>query len=121
MNLIPDPREHARIVAEMMQRAAELNGSAEIANIKMHREQLAVVVAALRQYAEATPPEALIPEGWKLVPIEPSEEMVKRMEDCSAEPGPNPDGIGWEEWHRRRWVWILEATPSPLVTHQEKK
>lgn len=51
--LIPDPKAHASTVADMMQRAAELNEGKEIANIRMHREQLAVVVAALRAYATA--------------------------------------------------------------------
>lgn len=49
--LIPDPKAHASTVADMMQRAAELNEGKEIANIKMHREQFAVIVAALRAYA----------------------------------------------------------------------
>lgn len=49
--LIPDPRAHASTVADMMQRAAELNEGKEVANVRMHREQLAVIVAALRAYA----------------------------------------------------------------------
>lgn len=51
--LIPDPKAHALVVAGMMRSAAELNGSKEIANIRMHREQLAIVVAALEAFASS--------------------------------------------------------------------
>jgi hypothetical protein len=39
-------------------------------------------------------PQAAVPDGWKLVPVEPTDEICEVMEDCMRDYGYHPDDIG---------------------------
>lgn len=54
MNLIEDPKAHATTLAEMIRKASE---GYEVGNVRAHREQWAIVIAALEQYAKTPAPE----------------------------------------------------------------
>jgi hypothetical protein len=76
---------------------------------------------AIRTYAErlcAPSASAAVPEGWKLVPVEPTPEMVKRaMKDCGGIGGGScGEHVGAEPDDMREvWSSMLAAAPSAPV------
>ena len=74
----------------------------------------------LNEIAERLAPSESAPTGWKLVPVEPTPQMIDRMEGIGADE-PSPDGISWQEWQRRRWHWILAAAPRPNAAPQKDR
>lgn len=63
------------------------------------------------QAARATPQQAM-PEGWKLVPLEPTKEMwdaVNRLDDQMAAGGYDGKGCSIEQ----AWDCLLAAAPQP--------
>lgn len=47
-----------------------------------------------------------VPEGWKLVPVEPTQEMLKELGDA------------WEGVNRATWQWVIAAAPeAPALKH----
>lgn len=68
-----------------------------------------IVLRAAMEQSQVNSPE--IPEGWKLVPVEPSPEMVT---DGAVESyGPLLAGIVYQERVRRAWQAMLAAAPQP--------
>lgn len=70
--------------------------------------------------------QSLIPKGWKLVPIEPTEEMIQAWNSSKAEDFKIPNHIQsdftkeeWEEWvkqnAREDWSRMISASPTPPV------
>jgi hypothetical protein len=63
-----------------------------------------------------TPPSAAgVPDGWRLVPIEPTEEML----DAATMHDTTPRDASIDQWNRDTWSFMLdaapEATPSPTI------
>lgn len=78
-------------------------------------EAIAEAMEAVKMLPRAASPARCIPEGWKLVPVEPTQRIIERMEGVGGPADadePSSDGISWQEWHRRRWKWILEVVPA---------
>lgn len=50
-------------------------------------------------------PQPAIPDGWQLVPVEPTEEMCLAYTKCKTEAG--------EKWARHQWAAMLAAAPEP--------
>lgn len=44
-----------------------------------------------------------VPDGWKLVPVQPTQEMLKEL------------GNAWEGVNRATWQWVLAAAPEAPV------
>ena len=64
--------------------------------------------AAKRHEVQAQPAPS-IPEGWKLVPIEPTETMIGEGSCASSLPGPHYIGEGCAQ---QCWKYMLAATPE---------
>ena len=70
---------------------------------------------------DATPPPtqpAPVPEGWKLVPVEPTNEMwtaVNKLDDQCAAGNHNGKGCSIEQ----AWNCLLDAAPTPPAAHQQ--
>lgn len=69
--------------------------------------------------ADAAQPAPVVPEGWKLVPVEPTREMMDAMPGLPAI-GAAGDmdlkNLGWslkEIQNRHRWMGAIAATPTP--------
>ena len=54
--------------------------------------------------------QAACPEGWQVVPVEPTEAMTAKMSLGSATDAPNKEPI---EFWKRAWVRTLAAAPHP--------
>ena len=66
--------------------------------------QLAKWLKELAAY-RASP--ASVPEGWKIVPVEPTEEMLKKSLDLT--------GRAWQIYR-----WMVAAAPTPPVSEDRK-
>lgn len=56
---------------------------------------------AIRSLTAPAVPQPVVPEGWKLVPVEPTEEMLFRLSEWFDDRSPD-----------RRWAGILAAAPQ---------
>jgi hypothetical protein len=74
--LIPDPQAHALTLAEMILKASD---GYEVGTVRAHREQWAIVIAALKAYA--VPPQE---DNWSLVT--PAKIKAWRMNNASMSP-----------------------------------
>ncbi len=54
-----------------------------------------------------------VPAGWKLVPIEPTEEMLKAIEQGGMAPPNVGDDAGWRLWAKADWQHTLKHVPPP--------
>lgn len=52
------------------------------------------------------------PTGWKLVPIEPPQEILDALEDIGTPAIPNVEQMAWQDYQRERWKQILAVVPS---------
>lgn len=62
--------------------------------------------------AQAAP----VPQGWKLVPIEPTPEMIKAADDSDSEYSQRnfgEGGINWSQSGEDHWTAMLAAAPQP--------
>ena len=60
-------------------------------------------------YLHPAPPSVAVPEGWKLVPVEPTDEMVRKSNWSG-----NGDVSVNEDWARKTvWDRMIYAAPSP--------
>jgi hypothetical protein len=59
--------------------------------------------------APGAQPAPIIPEGWKLVPIEPTEKMISEGSCASSLPGPHYISEGCAQ---QCWKYMLAATPE---------
>jgi len=73
----------------------------DIAVIVWHGKQPPV---GTELYARPVPPDPVVPEGWKLVPIEPTEKMLLAYTKCRTTAG--------EEWAKHQWCQMLSAAPE---------
>jgi hypothetical protein len=49
-----------------------------------------------------------VPDGWKLVPVEPTEEML----EAAATHDTSPRDAKTDQWNRDTWSFMVEAAPS---------
>lgn len=56
----------------------------------------------------------LPPAGWKLVPIEPTDDMLLALEDGD----PDADGcmLSWQDYQRAEWANLLKHIPE-FISH----
>lgn len=89
--------EEAARVAE-----AYLNGSLRGSASANAARNIADAIRALKSSPDVR---CVVPDGWKLVPVEPTKEMEAAMK-------PLMDGPPTRRWH---WIWheLLTAAPSP--------
>lgn len=52
-----------------------------------------------------------VPEGWVLVPVEPTEEMIDRFVSRALCVSVHGDG-GWSKYAREQWSAMLSAVPA---------
>lgn len=62
--------------------------------------------------------DAMQGEGWKLVPVEPTPEMLDRFVSRALCVSVAGDG-GWSNYAREQWATMLAASPSdPTIRHR---
>lgn len=76
-------------------------------NIELRRSALVALRAALEQPDIEIP--ASVPEGWKLVPVEPTDDMLYDIQEYSHILPPRG---------RRIWAHMLAAAPQPPALEQ---
>lgn len=54
------------------------------------------------------PGEVAVPNGWRLVPVQPTPEMVRAAQNC-----PEGHGQKWHSVHKAKWAAMLAAAPTP--------
>ena len=65
-----------------------------------------------------------VPQGWKLVPVEPSPEMMEAMPGMPAIGAPGDMDLKNKGWslkaiqNRHRWIAALAATPAPAPAQE---
>jgi hypothetical protein len=58
-----------------------------------------------------------VPEGWKLVPIEPTDDMMRALENGGNLPeGVQVDAASWRDWARGDWANALKHVPDAPVS-----
>lgn len=103
-HVIPSPEE---IAHDLMHR---LRWEANFGSWSNLRKVAREAADFLDAYALRSETRAGIPEGWTLVPIEPTEEMLKVMENGSLD---WPKNVGWREYNRHEWAHLLKRVPTP--------
>jgi hypothetical protein len=112
-----DVREALLLAREYVEGASEAsydgtNGTGIRAEAK---RRLTIIDAALSAPPPAQAAEA--PEGWKLVPMEPTEEMIRAAMDCQdADPGDSD-----ETYFYHSFKAAIAASPSPAASAEGKK
>ena len=53
---------------------------------------------------------AAVPDGWVLVPIEPTEDMLAQA--CTHDVQPRTEKV--DQWNRDTWAFMLTAAPQPI-------
>lgn len=69
--------------------------------------------------ALSAPPAAGVPEGWKLVPMEPTAEMVQAALDKPAFDALG-DLLPWSHITRTSYAAMLDASPTPPASEQQR-
>ncbi len=88
--------------------------------VQHYREHEHVSALACKARAAlSAPPAAGVPEGWKLVPIEPTAEMVQAALDKPAF-DPLGDLLPWSHITRTSYAAMIKAAPTPPASEQQQ-
>ncbi len=78
---------------------------------------LTAKIARIALGAITTPPAAsMVPDGWKLVPVEPTDEMVAAAMDCDDVSFDKDDDSLFYVHHNSIYTAMLAAAPSPIAS-----
>ena len=91
-------------------------------NIELRRSALVELRAALEQPQDHTEQNLnMVPEGWKLVPVEPTSEMLDAGRNaCEGRFYPQDMLHGPRAMMADSWAAMLDAAPQPPVVEQPK-
>ena len=95
-----------------------------IAELERERVAMEAVTLAMRDEMRTSPPAPVVPNGWVMVPVEPTEDMI--VQGFESEPDESfSDADVWEAYeamsgcqqaaHRAKLCWsaMLTAAPKP--------
>ncbi len=92
------------LVNELRDIAIEYHGTQQL------RERIARTVRAALQ-AEPVSPRYTLPDGWKLVPVEPTEAMMLHKSGCQHHAWDDAD-CAMRQTRRLVWAHMLAAAPE---------
>ncbi|MEP8629118.1 hypothetical protein [Enterobacter mori] len=100
------------------------NAEKRIAGLERERVAMEAVTLAMRDEMRTSPPAPVVPNGWVMVPVEPTEDMI--VQGFESEPDESfSDADVWEAYeamsgcqqaaHRAKLCWsaMLTAAPKP--------
>jgi len=109
------PRKTIKLLKEEMASASEEKRAylqIEIDEEEAEERNLTIIIVALRAFAKSMDAEPVVPPGWRLVPIEPTEAMIEAHFAAHAAAAPVfadvPD----------IWRSMLAASPQPQPTER---
>ncbi|MET3654037.1 hypothetical protein [Dyella japonica] len=77
-------------------------------------KHLSEAAKALRAFAQTLGEPVAVPDGWQLVPIEPTEEMLEQATTHDL----NKRTSETDQWNRDTWSFMLSAAPNHPTTEK---